>query len=166
VISPEFKRLVEEKNADSTSTGIAHPKLLGLTVETSVARDISSHFEIVATPTFKFFLDGTPFAEFKGANRDDLKSNIDLLVYTAYPPHKHSKLALKSLVKLIKAPPIHFVASSNLDSISKKLKSFIEVSKVECSIARVDDIFGWLRVQDSTPTKFEPMLFETISNAD
>jgi desumoylating isopeptidase 1 len=51
VISPEFEALVEEK----VKSGNA---LVGVSVETTVARDIAIKYQITATPTFHFYLDG------------------------------------------------------------------------------------------------------------
>ena len=53
-IKPDFERLVRDKN-NSNSTKI---KLMGVTVDTSVAFDAAQNFGIRATPTFMFFHNG------------------------------------------------------------------------------------------------------------
>lgn len=164
IISPEFDRMIQDANSQSlNSSEITHTKILGLSVESSVARDISSFYQIAATPTFKFFLDGKETNEIMGADRAELKSCIDILLFTAYPPHRHSKLKLDSLKSLCRSAPVHFVTSSNLDGIFKKLKNFINESKVECSLSRLDDVFEWTKHQDVKKTVFDPLGFETIS---
>lgn len=114
-IAPEFERLVEEND-----------RVIGVKVETSMAREICQFFQIAATPTFKFFLDGSEFSEMKGANRGELKSSFDFLIYTAYPPHPHTRLRLPALFDLARVGgPVGFLVSSNLELIFKKLGSLL-----------------------------------------
>jgi thioredoxin-like negative regulator of GroEL len=75
VIEPKFVELIQEKQKTCS--------IIAVQVETSVARDICSEFEISATPTFKFFLHGKEIQEFKGADYAELKSGIDFLCFSA-----------------------------------------------------------------------------------
>jgi thiol-disulfide isomerase/thioredoxin len=160
IISPEFKRLINEKNTSLLSSETT-PKIIGVLVDIGLAKDIASQFQIDVTPTFKFFMDGLPFITFKGADIGELKNNIDLLCYTAYQPHKHSRLNLKCLTELCNCPPVWFSASSNLDSIMKKLKYFIAESQIEYSISSLNDLFNWAGNEDKM--QFEEIWWETIS---
>ncbi|KAJ3324986.1 hypothetical protein HDV06_005575 [Boothiomyces sp. JEL0866] len=141
VISPEFERLIDEANSNGT-------KVIGVSVETSVARDISAEFQIYATPTFMFYHNGEKMAEFKGADRAELKSSIDLLVYTAYPPHPHKKYPLRAINELISLPAINFVVSSNLDVIFKKLNETIIENKVDFDTSDLETLHGWMKATD------------------
>ena len=150
-IAPVFEEFIREKNEP------AKP-LLGIKVETSMARDICAHFQISATPTFKFFLDGQELAECKGANRSEIKSNIDFLIYSAYPPHTHSKLKLQTLESLASGQPCHFQVSSNLELIFKKLDSIIALEKVEFPYAEeLDTLRSWMMAKsDYTSSTIVP----------
>ena len=86
IISPEFERLIQE-SVNYKPAGVKNvlPRVTGVKVETGLAMEISRHFNVMATPTFMFFLDGKKFHEFRGASVAELKSSIDLLQFTAYP---------------------------------------------------------------------------------
>lgn len=78
VIEPVFERLAEEK----ASQGFAFVKIdLG----GMMSGQIASTYGVRATPTFLFFLDGQKLDEVKGANVPELKSQVDLLVFQAFP---------------------------------------------------------------------------------
>lgn len=49
------------------------------------SQSIASRFSITATPTFLFFHRGQQTHELKGANQHELKTQVDLLLHTAYP---------------------------------------------------------------------------------
>ncbi|KAJ3259541.1 hypothetical protein HK103_002094 [Boothiomyces macroporosus] len=141
VISPEFDRLIGEANANGT-------KVVGVSVETPVARDISAEFQIYATPTFMFYHNGEKMSEFKGADRAELKSSIDLLVYTAYPPHPHKKHPFRAINELVMAPAINFVVSSNLDVIFKKLNEIVAENKVGFDTDALETLQNWMKATD------------------
>ncbi|KAI9098096.1 PPPDE putative peptidase domain-containing protein [Phlyctochytrium arcticum] len=131
VISPEFERLVREHNEQFHQDGMGsgsrsdQSKIVGVKVEVGMAPDISQKYQISATPTFVFFLDGKEFSRFSGANSSELKSNLNFLIYSAYPPHSHSKLRLPTLDSLLGAPVL-FTQSTNIDAIFKKLSEFMD----------------------------------------
>ncbi|CAH7686360.1 hypothetical protein PPACK8108_LOCUS21002 [Phakopsora pachyrhizi] len=56
-----------------------------LVVDTTISNEICLKFQIRATPTFKFFLRNKQIAEFRGANPTKLETQINLLLFTAYP---------------------------------------------------------------------------------
>ncbi|CAH7667255.1 expressed protein [Phakopsora pachyrhizi] len=56
-----------------------------LAVDTTISNEICLKFWIRATPTFKFFLRNKQVAEVRGANPTELETQINLLLFTAYP---------------------------------------------------------------------------------
>ncbi|KAF7728285.1 hypothetical protein EC973_006459 [Apophysomyces ossiformis] len=120
MIKPEFERLLQEKNQPNRI------KVLGVIVDISVAMDAAAKYQIRATPTFMLFFKGQKFSEFRGANYAELKSSIDLLLFTAYPPHPHRKIILRAVHD---APnqPILYTNPGKLDIIIAKLESFLEI---------------------------------------
>lgn len=79
VIKPDFENLIREKNGDSEQI-----KILGVIMDTSMAPD-AAKYGIRATPTFQLFLNGQKYSEFKGANYAELKSQVDILLFEAFP---------------------------------------------------------------------------------
>ncbi|KAI8587984.1 thioredoxin family protein [Geranomyces variabilis] len=130
VISPEFERLVAHLNSSSGFHQIGMGqgarsdanKIVGVKVEVGSARDIAAAYQITATPTFAFFLDGKKTAQFSGADKHELKTQMDLLLWTAYPPHPHSKIAVPTLDGM-STNPILFTRSSSIDAIFAKLQT-------------------------------------------
>ena len=78
IVEPIFEDLAMNK----ASKGIAFVKInLGELTGNSIA----SAYGVMATPTFLFFLDAKKVNEVKGANVPELRSQIDLLLYDAFP---------------------------------------------------------------------------------
>ena len=50
-----------------------------------LGNDIAGQYGVRATPTFLFFLDNKKVYELKGANVPELRSQVDLLHYDAFP---------------------------------------------------------------------------------
>lgn len=138
IIAPEFEDLVSRENSNSI-------KLIGISVETSVSRDISTKFKITATPTFIFFLDGKKFFELQGANRKELHDNIQFLLHTAYPPHPHQSLNLRTVFELEKFNGIELCVSSNTDKIFEKLKLFIDEFRPTFRTDDLDTLQNWMK---------------------
>ncbi|KAL2918778.1 hypothetical protein HK105_201612 [Polyrhizophydium stewartii] len=149
VISPEFDRLITEANESFRPLGVsglpAMP-ILGLSVEVGNARELAAKYQITATPTFIFFLDGKKFHEFRGADRAELKSSIDLLLFTAFPAHSHAKLDLPFIVRMRDGGPVHFQLSSNLDAIFGKLKQYADQSGVPWNNAVAQALATWMKM--------------------
>ncbi|RUP47209.1 DUF862-domain-containing protein [Jimgerdemannia flammicorona] len=129
MIEPEYERLVTEKNDTMRGKG----RVIGVKVDTGVAFDAASKYSVRATPTFKFFLDGKEFHEFKGANASELKSSLDFLVWTAYPPHPHTLIQSLRHIPSLSTAPILFSAIGNLDSLFGKLDSVAKDAGAEIS---------------------------------
>ncbi|OSX56549.1 hypothetical protein POSPLADRAFT_1175262 [Postia placenta MAD-698-R-SB12] len=100
---------------------LAHAKTHGM------GNQVGSQWGVRVTPTFMFFLDGKKVHEFKGANAAELRSQVDLLLYQAFPPHPHTKLALPA-VEALSTNPILFQQVPAVDNVMAKLSSFIDAS--------------------------------------
>ncbi|KAI8144269.1 PPPDE putative peptidase domain-containing protein [Fennellomyces sp. T-0311] len=122
MIKPDFERLVREKN-DTDSSRI---KLLGVTVDTGVAYDAGAEFGIRATPTFMLFHNNAKFSEFRGANYAELESSVNLLLFTAYPPHPHRKIHQLRGVLDLPNKPVLYNTPGKVDMIYSKLESFLD----------------------------------------
>ncbi|KAJ3052534.1 hypothetical protein HK097_006100 [Rhizophlyctis rosea] len=133
VISPEFERLVEERAAAGGGVSGTGGKIVGVKVEIGMAREIAAKYQISATPTFMFFLDGKQFHEFKGANTQELKNSLDLLLYTAYPPHPHSTISTRTLDSFPRSP-ILYTQTTQITGIFGKLTTSIEQSGIKVNI--------------------------------
>ena len=114
-IAPKFENLMRDKNGQ-------HLKIVGVSVETTIARDIMHEFGIVTTPTYLFYLNGKKVSEFSGAHYAKLKTAVENLVggNTA-----DSNLSYNLHLGLLGQAPVHFNISSNHDLIFKKLFSFL-----------------------------------------
>ncbi|OAJ40549.1 hypothetical protein BDEG_24268 [Batrachochytrium dendrobatidis JEL423] len=155
MISPEFDRLITEINETYQPLGamnIPSAPVLGLSVELGFAQNLAAAYGVTATPTFIFFLDGKKFHEFRGADVQKLKSAIDLLVYTAYPPHHHAKLDLSKLSQLLTMDPIRFALSSDLDAIIKRLKSFADANTLAWDDKAAQALVEWMKLTSDRPT--------------
>ncbi|RCH83412.1 hypothetical protein CU098_006071, partial [Rhizopus stolonifer] len=119
MIKPDFETLIRDKNT--------HPnqpiKILGVVMDTSMATGAST-YGITATPTFQLYLEGKKYAEFKGANYAELKSQVDMLLFEAYPPHPHRKRLLRSIVDHPNVP-ILYAQPGKWDMIYTKLNGFL-----------------------------------------
>lgn len=78
IIEPVFEDLA----ANKSSKGVAFVKVdLG----GFLGNDIAGVYSVRATPTFLFFLDSNKTYELKGANVPELRSQVDFLIYDAFP---------------------------------------------------------------------------------
>ncbi|KAK2861140.1 hypothetical protein FQN49_004506 [Arthroderma sp. PD_2] len=103
IVYPAYDQLAEE----------AGHKAVLIKVDISKAYDVSSHYQVRATPTFITYLKGKRESEWQGANEAVLKGNVRLLLQMAWPPHPHSRIKLPSLERHIdsyisykKVPPL------------------------------------------------------------
>jgi thiol-disulfide isomerase/thioredoxin len=79
VIKPDFENLIRDKNGSQQQI-----KILGVIMDTSMAPD-AGKYGIRATPTFQLYLNGNKYSEFRGANYAELKSQVDILLFEAFP---------------------------------------------------------------------------------
>lgn len=78
IIKPKFIEMIEQMHE-----GKGEIKVLGLVVDTMAFH--SPKYNIRAVPTFNFFLNGQKTSEFSGANYAELKSQVDMLLFEAFP---------------------------------------------------------------------------------
>ncbi|KAG0089937.1 hypothetical protein BGZ93_004957 [Podila epicladia] len=143
VIAPIFDEMVLSKGKE----------IVGIKVDTGIAQSIGATFEVRSTPTFMFFLRGTKFSQFSGANQAELRSSIDLLIYSAHPAHPHTLLSLPQY-KGLSGTPILFPSLDSVDPIFAKLKTFLpaagaEDSLSEAEVKQLDKIQAWLHKRNT-----------------
>ncbi|KAF7314207.1 hypothetical protein MKEN_00892900 [Mycena kentingensis (nom. inval.)] len=135
MIAPVFEQLASEKGVrSSTGRGAAFT-----TIDTRVGQSLSAEWGIRATPTFMFFLDGKKISELKGADANELRTQVDLLLFEAYPPHPHSSLSLPAM-KTLSLSPILFTQVPALDTVLSKLVSFIDAAPSTTQSTQSKDI--------------------------
>ncbi|KAL1745277.1 PPPDE putative peptidase domain-containing protein [Schizophyllum fasciatum] len=122
-IAPVFERLAEEKGVRVGHNGRG-AAFTSIDIRVGQGSALAAEYGIRATPTFLFFLDGKKISEIKGANAAALRSEVDLLLFQAYPPHPHTKLDLPAVRKL-SLDPILFQQVPALDTVLSKLSSSI-----------------------------------------
>ncbi|KAG0280745.1 hypothetical protein BGZ95_008892 [Linnemannia exigua] len=135
VIAPIYDELVLAKGS----------QIKGVKVDIGMAQAIGRAYEVRSTPTFMFFLRGEKFSQFSGADQAELRSSIDLLIYSAHPAHPHALLSLRQY-KELSGTPIVFNALDKIDPVFAKLKSFLptEAGLSEADIKQLDKIQVWL----------------------
>ncbi|KXS17388.1 DUF862-domain-containing protein [Gonapodya prolifera JEL478] len=129
-IAPEFDNIVRTANSSYTqigrpktarsgSTQFVHPVI----VHASNAPTLPSHFSITGFPTFTFFVDGKrdEGATVLGADRARLKSTIEHLISTSYPPHPHALVTLRG----VDGRPATFGVGQDLSKVLAKLKEVV-----------------------------------------
>ncbi|KAJ7707120.1 PPPDE putative peptidase domain-containing protein [Mycena metata] len=126
MITPLFEQLAAEKGA-RTATGGRGAAFTKIDIRVGAGGTLATEWSVRATPTFMFFLDGTKIAEVRGANAGELRTQIDLLLFQAYPPHPHASLSLTA-VKAISLAPILFTQVPALDAVFAKFVSFIDAT--------------------------------------
>ncbi|OCH87713.1 DUF862-domain-containing protein [Obba rivulosa] len=123
MIEPAFEDLAHEKTHRHADK-IAFVKVdLGVGLGSQLARQ----FGVRVTPTFLFFLDGQKQSEIKGVNAPELRSQTDLLLYQAFPPHPHTRLSLPA-VESLSLSPILFTQVPPLDTMLSKFISFLDAA--------------------------------------
>jgi hypothetical protein len=122
MIAPVFEELAGAKTRSGNR--IAFTKV---DLDVGMGSSVAGEWSVRVTPTFLFFLDGKKVHELKGVNAPELRTQVDLLLYQAFPPHPHTSLSLPS-VELLSMNPILFTNVPALDTVNTKLSSFIDVA--------------------------------------
>ncbi|KAG6872374.1 hypothetical protein C0995_010188 [Termitomyces sp. Mi166 len=122
MIEPVFERLAEEKGIKADGRGAGFAKI---DIDVGLGNSLASQWNVRATPTFMFFLDGKKVDEVKGANANELRTQVDLLLFQAFPPHPHTSLSLPA-VQALSLNPILFTQVPAIDTVLSKLSSFID----------------------------------------
>jgi thiol-disulfide isomerase/thioredoxin len=143
LIAPEFERLIQEEK-----------QVIGVIVDTSIGYEIASIYQVRATPTFMFFVDGKKIHEFVGARQQELVQSIRLLKHTAYPPHPHRKLDLPTIEHFSTAP-ILFHSIPKVESMFNKLETFMNTSEKSSLITEhqrelLNQLKSWLLEWETT----------------
>ncbi|KAM6500712.1 PPPDE putative peptidase domain containing protein [Amanita muscaria] len=160
-IEPLFNKLAEDKSMksrDPTMKGAAFAKV---DIGVGLGHNLAAEHRVTATPTFIFFLDGVKIQEIRGANSAELKTQVDLLLFHAYPPHPHTKLSLP-LIQKISFNPILFTQIPSADAMTTKLSSFIDSatwpasassSKAEVKAVISNSIAPYLKTRQTNGTQ-------------
>ncbi|KAF3896163.1 Desumoylating isopeptidase [Trichophyton interdigitale] len=159
IVYPTYDELAEE----------AGSKAVLIKVDISRAYDVSSHYQVRATPTFITYLKGEKENQWSGANPAELRGNVQLLLRMAWPPHPHSSLKLPSLERHIdqyisykKVPPLDKLLSkagaAASDANIVALVNFIKASSADQSKPPLPDLS---QVTFFVKTKFLSLPAET-----
>ncbi|KAI0304337.1 PPPDE putative peptidase domain-containing protein [Multifurca ochricompacta] len=157
MIEPVFEELAQAKSRGKGQGQVAFTKVdLAVDMSGMIARQ----YNVSATPTFGFFLDGKRIHELKGVNAPELRTQVDLLLYQAFPPHPHTSLNLP-FISSVSTEPILFAQVPALDTVRDKLVSFIDSSpslndsnKIKEDLAQ--KIFPWLKQRYVEKSKVAP----------
>ncbi|KAL8636165.1 MAG: hypothetical protein Q9228_006408, partial [Teloschistes exilis] len=93
LVYPAYDELAAEAGA----------KAVLIKVDLSEAYEISSKYQVRATPTFMSFLKGKKENEWVGASEGQLRGNVRMLIQMAHPPHPHTNLRLRTFQRHHKA---------------------------------------------------------------
>ena len=115
-ITPEFESLIRGRSK-------LPEKLVGVYVETSIARDICQSYNVSATPTFLLYLDGQRYLEFFGGDTSKLKISVENLLDASAPMNKHHNNNFNRLIGMINSEPKSFTSSLNHEIALEKLNS-------------------------------------------
>ncbi|KAH9924254.1 DUF862-domain-containing protein [Epithele typhae] len=123
MIEPVFEELSHNKTHGNGGGKTAFVKV----DMAGMGNQVGAEYGIRATPTFLFFLDGKKINEVKGANAAELRSQVDMLLFQAFPPHPHTKLSLRA-VEALSTDPILFTQVPALDTVATKFGTFIDAA--------------------------------------
>ncbi|TBU44488.1 PPPDE putative peptidase domain-containing protein [Dichomitus squalens] len=124
MIEPVFEELAHQK-----THGVDGARLAFVKVDMAMGSggQAGAEWGVRVTPTFLFFLEGKKQHELKGVNAPELRTQVDLLLYQAFPPHPHTKLSLPA-VEALSMNPILFQQIPPLDTVSAKLVASIDAA--------------------------------------
>ncbi|KAJ1982061.1 hypothetical protein H4R35_000454 [Dimargaris xerosporica] len=106
-IEPEFQRLLGLKAA---ATAPEPARVVGAQVDLAAGgAALAAAYQVTATPTFVFLLDGQPQSRVQGAQVAALQSDLDLLEYSTYPrAHPHTTRVKVPVLDQLGFQPILF----------------------------------------------------------
>ncbi|KAF8626145.1 hypothetical protein AX15_005039 [Amanita polypyramis BW_CC] len=125
MIEPVFMKLAQDKGIKSRGPAMKGAGFAIIDIDVGLGHSIAAEWRVTATPTFIFFFDGDRVQEIKGADSVELNTQVDLLLFQAYPPHPHTKLSLPFIQK-ISFNPILFTQVPSIDAVTAKLDIFID----------------------------------------
>jgi hypothetical protein len=97
-----------------------HPRALFLKIDINSAQDAAAHYRISATPTFITFSRGVQRDQWSGADPSLLKSNVEQIILSTFPPHPHSRLNLP-ILNSSSLKPYTYTKLPPLDKLTAKL---------------------------------------------
>ncbi|KII86619.1 hypothetical protein PLICRDRAFT_113667 [Plicaturopsis crispa FD-325 SS-3] len=147
VIEPVFEGLAREKARE----GLAFSKT---DLNVGMGGSVAGEWGVRVTPTFIFFLDGKKIHELKGADANELRTQVDLLLFQAFPPHPHASLPLRA-TQSISLAPILFTQVPPFDTVLAKLVSSIHSSPSAATLSSA---------QSTLENEFIPFLKSSFSN--
>ncbi|KAG2145882.1 PPPDE putative peptidase domain-containing protein [Suillus clintonianus] len=167
MIEPVFEDLARSK---SRANDVAFVKI---DLSVGMSNAVGGEYGVKVTPTFVLFLDGTKTHELKGVNAPELRTQVDLLLYQAFPPHPHTTISLPA----IEAISLNAILSSqvpNLDTALAKVTGFIDAApswsgsttKEDTKQIFTKNIIPYLKARGSSPPpniSFEPWKDATTS---
>ncbi|KIJ54831.1 hypothetical protein M422DRAFT_221228 [Sphaerobolus stellatus SS14] len=136
IVEPVFEQLAEN------NAGKGRVAFVKVDMGVGLGNAVAGGFGVTATPTFLFFLDGNKVAEVKGADSGELRTQVNLLLFTAFPPHPHTSKSYPA-TRAISLNPILFAQPPNWDAALNKFISFIDAapsSEFDKEKAKVKDV--------------------------
>lgn len=121
MIEPVFEDLARSK---SRASDVAFVKI---DLSVGMSNAVGGEYGVRVTPTFILFLDGNKTHEMKGVNAPELRTQVDLLLYQAFPPHPHTTLSLPA-IEAITLNAILFSQVLNLDTVLAKVTGFVDAA--------------------------------------
>ena len=97
---------------------LKYPKITFIKVDINYATEAASKYQVRATPTFISFLEQNKYDEWSGADERKLRSNVELLMQAAFPPHPHRSLYLPKLLPA----SLKTVTYANIPPVDKVLE--------------------------------------------
>jgi thiol-disulfide isomerase/thioredoxin len=132
---------------------------------TRADRSISTRYpDVRATPTFITYLRGEKQDEWSGADPRQLRSNVEMLINTAFPPHPHLEKSTPMLlrhslrpVRFTKVPPLEKLVAkmgeAGMDPSVSSIVSFIQAREesgaIEAPLTRLPQFAAFLRQSTS-----------------
>ncbi|RDX49944.1 DUF862-domain-containing protein [Lentinus brumalis] len=138
MIEPVFEEIAHQKTHGRDG---GRPAFVKVDMAVGMGGQVGAEWGVRVTPTFLFFLDGKKTHELKGVNAPELRTQVDLLLYQAFPPHPHTKLSLPA-VEALSTNPILFTQVPPLDTVSTKLASFIDAAPQSAGITAAKQILS------------------------
>ncbi|KAG1749296.1 PPPDE putative peptidase domain-containing protein [Suillus lakei] len=132
MIEPVFEDLARIK---SRANDVAFVKI---DLSVGMSNAVGGEYGVRVTPTFLLFLDGNKTHEMKGVNAPELRTQVDLLLYQAFPPHPHTTISLPA-IEAISLNAILFSQVPNLDAALAKVTGFIDAAPSWCGSATKED---------------------------
>lgn len=122
---------------------VIHPVFVELAAEIALKEDLRkiafvvvdsqpglmAQYSIKGTPTFKFYIGSQERHTFSGADRHELKTQVDLTLFDTYTTHPHSN-QYAEVMSRVPTAPITFDAGPNYAGLTRKLDESIATLKL------------------------------------